>query len=515
GDTPPKDPYQGAFYTAYKSLIAFCIQWRWMTVMALMLMMAIAIYAFNQLEDSFFPDSTRPQFMVHYWLPEGTDIRKTSSDIAAFEKYILTLKGVTGVSTFVGAGAPRFILTYTPEKEYSSYGLLLVDVDNHEKINPLIATVSAYARDHYINAMVKARRFMLGPGKEDTLEVRFSGPSPTILRELANQAKKIMHADGNIEGIKDNWRERVKVIRPVIAEYPAREAGINKADIDETLQTVFGGQRIGVYRENDKLLPIVSTVPESERSDAASIKDIQIWSPLAQATIPFRQIVSDFTTSWNDNAINRRDRKRTITIAGSQQTGNASVTFARLQPKIEALKLPTGYEMAWGGQYEDSNDAKTALFKNIPITLVLVVLVLVMLFNAIRQPLIILLTVPLAVIGVAAGLLAMNLSFGFMALLGFLSLSGMLIKNSIVLIDQIDLEIREGKEPAKAILDSSAARMRPVAMAAVTTVLGLIPLLVDIFFVGMAVTIMAGLTFATILTLVVVPVLYALFFRVK
>jgi len=509
------DPYQGKFYLAYRSLLSACMRARWLTVSLLVISMVLAIYAFNKLEDSFFPDSTRPQFMVHFWLPEGTDIRKTSDDLAKLEKTILKMKGVTGVSTFVGGGAPRFILTYTPEKEYSSYGIMLVDVDNYRSIDGLMAQITNYANDNYINAMVKTRRFMLGPGTEDTLEARFSGPDPTILRELANHAKAIFYQDGGIVGIKDNWRERVKIIRPTIATYQARDAGISKADVDNTLQTIYGGKSIGIYRENDKLLPIVSQAPEEERTDVANIKDVQIWSPLAQSTIPLRQIVDNFETSWEDTAIQRRDRKRTITVAGSQRTGNASVAFARVQPKIEAMKLPVGYEFAWGGQYENSRDAQIALFKNIPMTMALVVVVLVLLFNAIRQPLIIILTVPLAVIGVAMGLTLTNQPFGFMALLGFLSLSGMLIKNAIVLIDQIDLEIRAGKPHWNAILDSSAARMRPVAMAAVTTVLGMIPLLTDIFFVGMAVTIMAGLTVATVLTLVVVPVLYAIFFRVK
>ncbi len=513
--TVSKDPYQGKFYLLYKSFLSACMNFRWLTVIVLTLLLVVGIAAFNKLEDSFFPDSTRPQFMVHYWLPEGTDIRKTSSDVADFEKAILKFKGVTGVSTFIGSGAPRFILTYSPEKENSSYGLMLVDVDNYKNIDPLMNKISEYGENHFINAMVKARRFMLGPGKEDTIEVRFSGPDPTILRELSTQAKKIFVDDRGIVGIKDNWRERVKTIRPVIADFSARDAGITKADVDNSLQTIFGGRSVGVYRENDKLLPIISQAPENERSDAAFIQDVQIWSPVAQSTIPLRQIISGIETTWEDASIQRRDRKRTITVAGSQRIGNASVAFERLRPKIEAMKLPPGYGLAWGGQYEDSKDAQVALFKNIPIMMVLVVLILVVLFNAIRQPLIILLTVPLAVIGVAIGLALTQLPFGFMALLGFLSLSGMLIKNAIVLIDQIDLEIREGKDPWNAILDSSAARLRPVAMAAVTTILGMIPLLTDIFFVGMAVTIMAGLTFATILTLIVVPVLYALFFRIK
>ncbi len=347
------------------------------------------------------------------------------------------------------------------------------------------------------------------------MEVRFSGPDPTQLRALADQAKRIMVEDGGIIGVKDNWRNRVNIVRPLLAESQARELGITKASLDATLQMTFTGLNVGVYREDIKLLPIVSRAPAIERDDIGDIKNVQIWSPMAQSTIPLRQILSGFESSWEDAAIQRRNRKRTITAAGTQSVGNASVALARIMPKIEAIPLPPGYEREWGGEYEDASDAKVALFKNIPMTIVLVVLVLVMLFNALRQPLIIMLTVPLAIIGVTLGLLVTGQSFGFMALLGFLSLTGMLIKNAIVLIDQIDLEIREGKDPFHAIVDSSVGRMRPVAMAAVTTVLGMIPLLMDIFFISMAVTIMAGLTFATILTLIVVPVLYSILFRIS
>jgi len=280
------------------------------------------------------------------------------------------------------------------------------------------------------------------------------------------------------------------------------------------LETAFSGTQVGVYREDNKLLPIISRSPAAERGDVDSIKDIQIWSPAAQQSIPIREVVSGFETVWIDPLVHRRNRKRTITPQCDPKVGNASVLFERIRPKIEAIELPIGYEMEWGGEYEDSTEAQQALAVNMPITFLAMVLVVIFLFNALRQPLIIWLSVPLAIIGVTLGLLLTDHSFDFMALLGFLSLSGMLIKNAIVLVDQIDLEIREGKAPFNAILDSSVSRMRPVTMAAITTVFGMIPLLFDAFFIGMAVTIMFGLAFATVLTLIVVPVLYVIFFRV-
>jgi len=224
-------------------------------------------------------------------------------------------------------------------------------------------------------------------------------------------------------------------------------------------------------------------------------------------------MVTGFDVSWEDGVIHRRNKKRTVTTEADQKTGNASVPFNRIRSQIEAIKLPIGYEFAWGGEYEDAVDAQAGLAASLPVTILLMILTTIALFNALRQALIIWLTVPLAIIGVSVGLLVTGQSFGFMALLGFLSLIGMLIKNSIVLIDEIDLQVAAGKQINVAILDASVSRMRPVAMAAVTTILGMIPLLGDIFFVGMAVTIMSGLAFATALTLIFVPVLYAILFR--
>lgn len=509
------DPYGGLFYEFYRAVLRGCLRLRWLTIAVLLGMLGTSIYGFGFLEDSFFPDSSRPQFMVHYWMPQGTDIRRTNDDLFKFEEFVRKRDGVSSVATFVGEGAPRFLLTYSPEKPYSSYGFMMVNVKDYREINRLMSEVQQHAKTNFIDAITRVKRFVLGPGTEDPLEARFSGPDPTVLRALSEQAKQIMRKDGNIYAIKDDWRERVKVIRPQYAEDQARRAGITKSDLDNALEMNFSGINVGVYRQDDKLLPILSRAPESERFGVENIKDAQIWSRLAQVTLPIRQVVSDFKTTWEDAVIHRRDRRSTVTTQGTQITGNASVVFERIRPKIENIKLPIGYELEWGGEHYDSQTAQVALMGNLPVAGILVVLILIMLFNSLRQPLIILLTVPLAIIGVTIGLLATGQSFGFMALLGFLSLAGMLIKNAVVLIDQIDLEIREGKEPYAAIIDSSVSRMRPVAMAAVTTVLGMTPLLFDIFFVGMAVTIMAGLTFATVLTLVVVPVLYAIFFRIS
>jgi multidrug efflux pump subunit AcrB len=230
--------------------------------------------------------------------------------------------------------------------------------------------------------------------------------------------------------------------------------------------------------------------------------------------IPLRQVVSAFETAFEDEIVMRLNRTRTITVHADPKSGPASRLLGRVRPAIEALELPPGYELEWWGESKSSADAQRALAGTIPVFIVAMVLIVITLFHNLRQPAIIWLCVPLALIGVSGGLLATSQPFGFMALLGFLSLSGMLIKNAIVLIDEINVQLAEGRDTYAAIIESATSRLRPVAMAASTTALGLIPLLLDAFFVSMAVTIIAGLMFATVLTMVFVPVLYSIFYRV-
>ena len=514
GTEDTSDPYGGILFRAYRGFVSLCIRARWLTVVVMVVLLAMSIRGFGLVKRSFFPDSTRPQFMVHYWLPQGTHISRTEEDLERIEQHLTTLEGVTDVSTFVGRGALRFLLTYTPEDTNSSYGLLLVSVDDYKKIAALLPLVQEYLDDNFPDAQAFPRQFMLGPGDAQKIQVRFRGPDPDVLRALASKARELMFAEPQVTDVMDDWRQRVPLIRPVVAETQARDAGITRAEITRALQAAFEGMRIGIYRERDKLLPVIGRSPEWERGDIDNLLDARIWSPVAGQTIPMSQVVRGFESKSENSIVRRRDRLPTLTVKCDPKSGPASVVFEKLQPKIDQIELPPGYTLEWGGEYENSRDAQAALAGKMPIVAMLMVLVVIFLFNSIRLPLMIFLTVPLAIIGVTAGLLLTGQPFGFMALLGFLSLSGMLIKNAIVLIDEINCQISSGKEPFAAVVDSGVSRVRPVSMAALTTVLGMIPLLADAFFVAMAVTIMFGLAFATVLTLVVVPVLYACFFRI-
>ena len=508
-----RDPYDTRFYNRYRGLLRKCIRFRWISVTVIAAVFLCCLQGFSFVERSFFPPSTRPQFTVDLWMPQGTHIDETTKVVGEIEEYLLGQEGVAHVSTVVGKGAPRFLLTYGPEKSNGAYAQIFVDVEDSEVIDVLMPRIEEHLAARHPDALAYAAKFLLGPGSTGKVQVRFSGPDPDVLRDLATQAQAIYHADSDAKSIKTDWRQRVKTIRPLVAEEPANLAGVRRPDISAAIRRGFEGQPVGVFRDGDLILPVIVRSPEPERLDIASLRNQQIWSPVAGRMIPLRQVVRGFETRYADDVVMRRDRKRTITVYCDPKEGIASALFKRVRPALEGIELPSGYTREWGGEYEDSGDAQAALFGRVPMFVLLMVLITIVLFNSLKQPLVIWLCVPLALIGVTVGLLSTGQPFGFMALLGFLSLTGMLIKNAIVLVDQINIETSAGKSTTDAIVDSGVSRLRPVAMAAATTVLGMIPLVVDAFFVSMAVTVIFGLLVATALTMLVLPVFYAIVFR--
>jgi multidrug efflux pump subunit AcrB len=541
------DPYAGAFYRAYRSLLSTSIRHRWVTVGLVLGSFVLAGLGFGFVKKSFFPDSTRPQYYVDFWLPEGTHIDETSLQMERAEEYLLAQDGVEHLATFIGGGQVRFLLTYTPESQYHSFAQILVTVDDYGKIPAMMRKNLRDLEELLPQATVNTRAFVLGPSEGGKIQLRINGPDPEVLRSLAAKAEGILRDDPVSKGVRNEWRDKVKVLRPRMAEAQARQAGITRPMLGQGLEAAMEGTSAGVYRERDELLPIIARAPEYERIDFDSLAAIQVWSPAAQRMIPMGQVVTSFETEFEDAHIWRRDRTRMLKIHADPREGLPSELFARVKPKIEQalgvdveqilgsavrpeewevstirvvergrlpLKEMPGYDIEWGGEAEDSARAQASIAGYVPVFFGLMVLIVIILFNSIKKTLVIWLCVPLAIIGVTAGLLLFGQPFGFMALLGLMSLAGMLIKNAIVLIDQINLELSSGKEPFQAIVDSGVSRLIPVSMAALTTILGMVPLLQDAFFIAMAVTIMFGLGFATVLTLIVVPVLYAIFFRV-
>lgn len=517
-DGAESDPYNGMIFVVYKGFLEFCMKRAWMTVIVLVLGLAASIAGFTQVKQSFFPSSTTPIFQTDIWLPEGTDIRATNTKLKALASWLSEQDGVEHITTTAGKGLQRFMLTYAPEKSYAAYGEITTRVSSYEQLHQLMSDFRTHLEQGFPELNYKLKQIELGPGGGAKIEARVIGSDPTVLRGIARQVEDIMRADPAATNIRHDWRERTKVLEPQFNESQARRYGITKADVDEFLAMSFSGKTVGVYRDGTTLMPIVARLPEDERVDIRNIEGMKIWSPALSEYIPLQQVTLGYELRWEDPIIVRKNRKRMLTVMADPDLlgeETAATLQKRLMPKVEAIELPPGYSLEWGGEYESSGDAQESLFTTMPMGYLFMFLVTVFLFNSVKEPLIVWLTVPLAIIGVTTGLLALNTPFGFMALLGFLSLSGMLLKNGIVLLDQIEIEMQSGKDPYVAVVDAALSRVRPVCMAAITTILGMIPLLPDIFFKPMAVTIMFGLGFATVLTLIVVPVLYRLFHKVK
>ncbi|EOX4098971.1 efflux RND transporter permease subunit VmeI [Vibrio alginolyticus] len=517
GEGEENDPYNGVIFVIYKKFLQFCMRRAWFTVVVLIAGLAASVYGFTFVKQAFFPSSTTPIFQLDVWMPEGTDIRATNTTLKELESWLAKQEHVDHITTTAGKGLQRFMLTYAPEKSYAAYGEITTRMENYEALKPLMAKFREYLKASYPEINYKLKQIELGPGGGAKIEARIIGSDPTVLRTIAAQVKDIMYADPQATNIRHDWRERTQVLEPQFNESQARRYGITKSDVDDFLSMSFSGMTIGLYRDGTTLMPIVARLPEDERIDIRNIEGMKIWSPAQSEFIPLQQVTMGYDMRWEDPIIVRKNRKRMLTVMADPDIlgeETASTLQKRLQPQIEAIQLPPGYSLEWGGEYESSGDAQESLFTTMPMGYLFMFLITVFLFNSIKEPLIVWLTVPLALIGVTTGLLALNTPFGFMALLGFLSLSGMVLKNGIVLLDQIEIEMKSGKEAYDAVVDAAVSRVRPVCMAAITTILGMIPLLPDIFFKPMAVTIMFGLGFATVLTLIVVPVLYRLFHKV-
>jgi multidrug efflux pump subunit AcrB len=525
GASANNDPYTGLFFRIYRNLLIQALRFRWAVVGISIGLFVLALYAFTKVDQSFFPPATRPQFMVDAFLPAGTHIRESEAFANNVQQYIQAQAGVTHVTSFIGGGGLRFLLVYSPEKENRAFVQFLVDVDDSKKIDGLIADIQKHLDQQNPNANAIAKKFLLGPGQGGRVQARFQGPDPAKLRELADQAKRVYEEDGGAMCVRSDWRDREKVIRPGLLELQGRRNGITRVEVAQALASSFEGRVVGLYREpgsagtgvypqESRLLPIIARPPLSERNDIHAINSAQIWSPVAKRMIPLSQVTAGAEVVWEDPIVMRRDRFPTLTVHADPRSGLPSQLFSRVRSKIEQIELPPGYSLEWGGEYEDSREARAALARPLPYVLAIMVLIVVCLFNSIRTTLLIWLIMPLAVVGVSFGLLLTGKPFGFMALLGVLSLAGELIKMQIVVLSKILIDIGKGKAPYQAIIDGGVSKSRPVCMVVFTTVLGMIPLLTDPFFGAMAVCIMFGLSFAAVLCLIVTPVLYAIFFRV-
>ncbi|MBP5639588.1 MAG: efflux RND transporter permease subunit [Victivallales bacterium] len=512
------DPYSGGFYSVYRAFLVGCIRHRYFVLAVMLVLLLGAFKGFGYVSQNFFPDSTRKQMMVHFWMPEGSSIYATDKGLSTLAEHVRTLDGVTGTTQLSGTGGLRFLLTYSPENDDDAYGLLFVDLDDYHRVPELSTQIDEFVANNLPDAMVSCQRFILGPGDAQKIQLRILGTDADILRGLGEKALDIFQADGHLVEVQSSWRNRTDLLRPIVSPSRLRTLGITRQEVAEALKTATDGISIGNWLEGDESISILLRAPESEQSDPDSLLSAWFRPDSLSKSIPLMQVISGFENVSEDAIIPHRDRLLCLTVKANPGLGDdANAALTRLRPHIEKLAttFPAGYTAEWGGEQENSADANAGLVSKIPSIIVIMFLITVFLFNSIRKPLIIFCTVPLILIGVVAGLLSFSQPFGFMALLGLLSLIGMQIKNAIVIIDEINARLAAGDTPFEAVVSAGVTRLRPLGLAAATTVLGMIPLIADPFYSAMAVTVMCGLGFATILTMIVIPVNYALFFRLS
>ena len=510
------NPYKGVFYATYRGILWMALRVRIPVVLTIIGITVWSVMAFGQVKQAFFPASNTPIFYVEFQMPQGTDINTTDEEMQRLERILMDEDAVTGVTALVGRGASRFMLTYNPEQADASYGQLIVRVADAATIATIASRLNQDLPAEFPHALIRVEDIVFGPPSGADVAVRFSGPDPVILRQLADDAMRIYEEAGTITNPRTNWRQREILVEPIVDEARMRLAGATRGAIADTIRYGTSGLRVGDLREDDVLIPIHLRLPESERDGVDRLRDLSVWSDGAGSYVPMANLVERFDPRLVEALIHRRDRERTIAaLGGARSDLTADEAFRSVRTEIESIPLPDGYAMEWGGEFESAQMAQESLGKQLPLGFLVMLTISILMFNKVRQPLILWLVVPMSVTGMVLGLLFTGLPFTFTALLGFLSLSGMLMKNAIVLIEEIDFLRAQGVPDYKAVIDGSVSRLRPVVLAAGTTIFGMIPLLPDAFFASMAVTIMGGLAFASVLTLVAVPVLYALLFRIR
>lgn len=509
------DPYGGVLFRAYKAILEGCLRHRAITVGVVVGMFALSMYIFTTMETSFFPDAETVYFNADLWSQEGTSLAAQERRTQQLVDYISSQPEVKNVSQFIGGGGLRFMLTYSPPEGNTAFSQLMVEMKDAKDTRAILNKTQAYIDDKMPEMSGHCRLFARGSGMSEKIGVRFYGDDPAILRQLAEQARRIMENDRASEFTRLDWREPIEVIRPVILKDQMQSLGLGRPLINMAMQTATTGFTVGAFREGDKSLPMYAAFTPEERNNVDLLSSLLVWSPTANRAIPLGAVFSRLETAFEDGIIIRRDRSRMITAMSEVKPGmNADAMIARITPKIEAINLPLGYSLEWGGEHELSDESIAGMAVAFPAAILAMFVIMVFLFNGFRQTAIIFVSLPLILIGVVLGLWLAGMDVSFMAIVGLLSLVGMLAKNSIVLLDQVSADFAAGRDKYESIVEDGISRLRPVAMSAGTTVLGMFPLIWDVMFGPMAVTIMAGLTVSTVLTLLFIPVLTAIAYNV-
>ena len=524
------DAFDSTFYRIYRGGLLAALRFPPLTFLAVVGVFFVAMQGMAYIPNIFFPPSDKAMFTAEIESPIGTSIERTEEivrQIDAFVEAELTANderpdGVTSWSSFIGEGAPRFTLTYGPEPPSPEYAFLLLNVTSVETFSSLLPRIEDFCRQNFPDVLAAVEPLKLGAPIENPVEVRLSGPNTQELFRLVDLVKEKLESMPGTKAVADNWGQRAKKIFVEIDGPRSRRSAVTHQDIAISLQSVLSGYDATDYREGEDVIPVVLRSVAADRKDIGKLESLNVYSQSTGRSVPLSQVAA-LDVQWQPSKIFRRDGLKSVTVySGVEDTVTAAEINAQLIPWLEEQQRtpswPLGFIWELGGDFEGSGDANASINEKLPIGGLIIVLLLVGQFNSLRKPLIILLTIPLGMIGVVIGLLVAKSYFGFMTLLGVISLAGIVINNAIVLLDRIQLEMDEnGLAPNRAMIEAAQRRLRPILLTTMTTIGGLIPLWLGggPMWEPMAISIIFGLAFATMLTLGVVPVLYAMFYRVS
>ena len=506
--------FDGKYYNMFRRSLHWFIKHRYATIACMVLLLVLSAWSFKFIPKVFVPALDKQYFTVDVWLPEGSNIDETGKLAEEMAEYIRTHGEAEMVSTFIGRTPPRYYLSNVAFGPQSNYTQLLVKCHTSEESRRLNAALQDSIRLKFPGPLIKVNKFELSPLTEAVIEARFLGPDPAVLDSLVGQAIEIMRRNPKVADARNEWGNMALMLRPVYDPVKAGELGITKAQMMQSVKSISDGVPVGIYRDNEKKVPVLLKSEGYDITDAASLGNFSVWN--GERSAPLSQVTERIETTWEFPQMRTYNRQLSMAAMCGVKPGHTMAeVHGEIRSEIEAMPLPPGYTFFWDSQYKDQGEAMEAIAKYFPLAFLMLIVILVALFGNFRQPIIILCILPLSLIGVAVGMLLTGFDFGFFPIAGWLGLLGMIIKNVIVLIDEINIQRREGVPAYTAVIESTVSRTRPVLMAATTTILGMVPLLFDIAFGGMAATIIFGLTFATLLTLFVTPALYILFYRIK
>lgn len=510
-----RDPYDTKFYNSFSRMLLKLIRFKVLTVAAAVLLFIVSLVVMGLMPQNFFPNMDKPYFRADCFLPEGYSIRESERMLSEIERYLLEQEEVVTVSTTLGGSPLRYYLASTSFGPKANFGNMLVELKDKKYTVAMEEQLNAYVRRNYPDMLIRSSLFKLSPAVEASIEIGFIGENIDTLRMLTGQVMEIMRKCGMVTDVRNSWGNKVPVWEPLYSQERGQRLGITRQALAYTLKVATNGLTLGDYREKDLFIPILLKESGIDAHNIDNMRTLPVFSP-SGAMVPLAQVVERFEFGYNFNVIKRYNRDRVMMAQCDPRRGaNTKEAFTRIWEQVQRIEIPYGYRMKFFGEDEGQVESNEALAANMPLTFILIFTVLLLLFRAYRKPVVILLMVPLIFIGVVLGLLVLGRMFDFFALLGLLGLVGMNIKNAIVLVDQIGIETANGLPPLEALLQATKSRIVPVVMASGTTILGMLPLLFDAMFGGMAACIMGGLLVASLLTIIVLPVTYSLIFRIK